>query len=164
MTVAADAFIGLGGNVGDPVAALRAALTAIGRLPGTRVLATSRFYRTAAWGITDQPAFVNAAARVSTMLAPRALLDGLLAIERAAGRERGTGPQWGPRVLDLDLLLYGDARIDEDGLTLPHPRLHQRAFALVPLLDVAPDLCLPGHGRIADLVATMATGDVEALG
>jgi 2-amino-4-hydroxy-6-hydroxymethyldihydropteridine diphosphokinase len=157
MTMAVRACIGLGGNVGDVAATLQAAFDALDRLPGTRLLARSRLYRTAAWGNEAQPEFLNAAALVETTLAPRAFLDELLAIERAFGRERRE--RWGPRTLDLDLLLYGDAVVDVPGLHVPHPYLHERAFVLRPLADVAPDALVPGHGTVdALLVGVDASG------
>jgi 2-amino-4-hydroxy-6-hydroxymethyldihydropteridine diphosphokinase len=160
------ACVGLGANLGDATASVQGALQALDALPGTRVLKASRLYRTPAWGKTDQPAFVNAAALLDTELDARALLDAMLAIERDFGRDRaGDGSyRWGARTLDLDLLLYGQARIDEPGLRVPHPHLHERAFALVPLVEIAPDIEIPGHGRAADLVTAMVTGDIQALG
>jgi 2-amino-4-hydroxy-6-hydroxymethyldihydropteridine diphosphokinase len=144
------ACVGLGGNVGDAAASVRAALPALDALPRTRLLRASRLYRTPAWGMTAQPDFANAAALLETSLDARALLDGLLAIERAFGRERRE--RWGPRTLDLDLLLHGETVIDEPGLHVPHPHLHERAFALLPLADIAPDLEVPGRGRVAGLL------------
>ncbi|HVQ33745.1 MAG TPA: 2-amino-4-hydroxy-6-hydroxymethyldihydropteridine diphosphokinase [Lysobacter sp.] len=160
------ACIGLGANLGDAVAAVQGALRALDALPHTRVLQASRLYRTPAWGKTDQPAFVNAAAVLETRLDARALLDAMLGIERDFGRDRATdgSDRWGARTLDLDLLLYGDAVIDEPGLRVPHPHLHQRAFALVPLVEIAPDIVIPGHGRASEIVAAMVTGDIQALG
>ena len=151
MSAPVRACVGLGGNVGDAAATVRAAFDALDRLPGTRLLRASRLYRTPAWGVEAQPDFVNAAALLETTLDARALLDGMLAIERAFGRERRE--RWGPRTLDLDLLLYGDACIDQDGLHVPHPHLHARAFALRPLADVAPDASVPGQGTVAALLA-----------
>lgn len=164
MSAEVEAFVGLGANLGDPPAAIERAIVALDALPGTRVSARSRLYRTPAWGLADQPDFINAVARVSTRLVPQALLEALLGVERQAGRTRGDGPQWGPRVLDLDLLLYGDAELDLPGLRVPHPRLHERAFALVPLAEIAPDARIPGHGVAAGLVAAMEPADIEALG
>jgi len=158
------ACIGLGANLGDATATVQAALQALDALPHTRLLKASRLYRTPAWGKTDQPAFVNAAAVLETELDARALLDAMLGIERDHGRERLDGQRWGARTLDLDLLLYGDEVIDEPGLHVPHPHLHERAFALVPLVEIAPDLVIPGHGRASDLVAAMVTGDIHAIG
>lgn len=151
MTAPVRACVGLGGNVGDPAATIRAAFAALDGLPRTRLLATSRLYRTPAWGVEAQPDFVNAAALVETTLAPRELLDGLLAVERAFGRERRE--RWGPRTLDLDLLLFGDAVVDEPGLHVPHPHLHERAFALRPLADIAPQAVVPGQGPVQALLA-----------
>src|SRR5690606_21690034 len=164
MNVPVRACVGLGGNIGDVAAALRAALAALDALPGTRLLRASRFYRTPAWGVAAQPDFINAAAVVETTLAPRVLLEALLAIERDHGRERAAdGSRWGPRTLDLDLLLHGDAVIDEPGLVLPHPQLHARAFVLVPLAEVAPGAEVPGRGRVDALLAAVdASGIVPA--
>lgn len=160
----ARAWIALGANLGDVVSTLRHALQDIAALPATTLRARSRFYRTPAWGRTDQPDFVNAVAAVDTTLAPESLLDALLDIERRAGRERsGEGGRWGPRVLDLDLLLHGDARVDSPGLELPHPRLHERAFVLVPLAELAPDLEIPGRGRVDRLLAAVDAAGIEAI-
>lgn len=166
MNTATIAFVGLGGNLGDAAASLREAFAALGRLPDTRLLRASRLYRTPAWGVTAQPDFLNAVAMIETGLAPLALLENLLRLERDAGRDRlaDGAERWGPRTLDLDLLLYGDAAIDVPGLKVPHPHLHERAFALLPLLEIAPDIHIPGHGAAADALATMETGDIQALG
>jgi 2-amino-4-hydroxy-6-hydroxymethyldihydropteridine diphosphokinase len=164
--VLTSSYIGLGGNVGDVAAAMARALDALGALPDSALVATSRLYRTPAWGVTDQPDFINAVARLDTPLSPRALLEALLAIERDAGRTRlaDGSDRWGPRTLDLDLLLYGDRVIDEPGLHVPHPRLHERAFALVPLVEIAADAVIPGVGPARDALAAMAPADIEALG
>jgi 2-amino-4-hydroxy-6-hydroxymethyldihydropteridine diphosphokinase len=154
----------LGANLGDASATVQAALQALDALPDTRLLRASRLYRTPAWGKTDQPEFVNAAAVLDTQLDARALLDAMLSIERDFGRDRNAIERWSARTLDLDLLLYGEDRIDEPGLHVPHPHLHERAFALVPLVEIAPDVVIPGHGRAADIVAAMVTGDIQALG
>lgn len=160
------AFVGLGGNVGDAARILREAFVALDRLPDSRVLCVSRLYRTPAWGVTAQPDFLNAVAMIETVLAAPALLAGLMQIERDAGRDRrsGAGDRWGPRTLDLDLLLYGEEVIDIPGLKVPHPHLHERAFALVPLVEIAPEVRIPGHGAAADALASMETGDIQALG
>ena len=161
MSAPVQACIGLGGNIGDVGATLRSAFDAIAALPGTRLAARSRLYRTPAWGVETQPDFINAAARVETTLDPPALLGALLDIERRHGRERAAdGSRWGPRTLDLDLLLHGDAVIDSPGLVLPHPQLHLRAFVLVPLADVAPDATVPGHGRVSALLQALDTGGI----
>jgi len=162
----AIAFVGLGGNVGDAAASLREAFVALGQLPGSRLLRASRLYRTPAWGVTAQPDFVNAVAMIETSLGPTALLQELLRIERDAGRERlaDGSDRWGPRTLDLDLLLYGGDVIATPGLSVPHPHMHERAFVLVPLLEIAPDALIPGRGAAADALAEMAVGDIQALG
>ena len=160
MTLAA---IGLGANLGDAAATLRDALAEIARLPGIELLRASRLYRTPAWGRTEQPDFINAVALVDTAMPARDLLDALLAIERGFGRVRVDGERWGPRTLDLDLLLFGDAAIDEPGLRVPHPHLHERAFALLPLAEIAPQLAIPGIGSVAVIAAGMAADGIEAL-
>jgi len=158
------ACVGLGGNVGDVAGTLRGALAALAEVPGTRLLRASRVYRTPAWGQRDQPDFLNAAATLETTLAPRQLLEALFAIEQRFGRDRsGAAERWGPRTLDLDLLLYGDAVVDEPGLRVPHPHLHERAFALVPLAEIAPAAPIPGHGRVCDALAPLDAGGIEAL-
>ena len=142
------ATVGLGANLNDPAAQVEYALAELDRLPGTRLLARSSPYASAPVGYVDQPDFVNAVAQIETTLAPRALLVALLDIEHRHGRERSF--RNAPRTLDLDLLLYGNAYFHEDGLTLPHPRMTERGFVLLPLLEIAPDTVIPGHGRAAD--------------
>jgi 2-amino-4-hydroxy-6-hydroxymethyldihydropteridine diphosphokinase len=156
------AYIGIGSNLDDPEQQVRGAIDALRRLPRSTFVGASRLYRTAPWGRADQPAFVNAAASVSTALAPRELLDALLAIERAHGRTRD-GERWGPRVIDLDILVYGDATLDEPGLRVPHPRLAERAFALLPLADLDPDLEIPGLGSVRRLAERVDAADCIAL-
>lgn len=160
MTLAA---IGLGANLGDAAATLREAIAELARLPDTELLRASRLYRTPAWGRTEQPDFINAVVLVETAVPARELLDALLAIERDFGRVRVDGERWGPRTLDLDLLLFGDAVIDEPGLRVPHPHLHERAFALLPLVEIAPQLVIPGIGNVAAIAADMAADGIEAL-
>lgn len=158
------AWVAFGGNVGDVRATVGAALAALDARPGIRVLARSRFYRTPAWGVTDQPDFINGVAALETTLSPRELLEALLATELAFGRDRGEdAPRWGPRTLDLDLLACADQVLDEPGLCLPHPRLHERAFVLVPLAEIAPSLVVPGRGRVADLLAAVDAAGIEAI-
>lgn len=147
-----NVYVGLGSNLADPPAQVEAGLRALEHLPRTRLLAASSLYRSAPWGRSEQPPFVNAVAHLESALGPRELLDRFLAIERSAGRKRD-GTHWGPRVLDLDILLFGDRRMDEPGLHVPHPHLHARAFVLVPLAEIAPDLDIPGRGRVVDLLA-----------
>jgi len=155
------AFVALGSNLEDPPAQIRAALREIGALPGTRVVRASSLYRSAPAGYTDQPDFVNAVSQVETELAPRALLDGLLAIERGHGRVRAFANA--PRTLDLDILLYAKLVVHEPGLAIPHPRLHQRAFVVVPLAEIAPELEIPGHGRARDLISKVDAASLARL-
>lgn len=163
---AARAYVGLGGNVGEPDSVLRAAMVALEDLPGTSLQARSRLYRSAPWGRTDQASFVNAVVELSTTLDPQGLLRALLGIERRFGRVRATdgSDRWGPRILDLDLLLFDDQVLDLPGLRLPHPRLHERAFVLVPLLELAPALVIPGIGPAGDVARALGSGGVEAIG
>ena len=156
------AYVGLGSNLDDPASQLRAAIRALDRIAHTRVRRTSRLYRTPPWGRTDQPEFVNAVAELETGLTPQALLSALQVIERATGRERIE--RWGPRVLDLDLLLHGVATIDAPGLRLPHPHLHERAFVLLPLAELSPDLPVPGRGTVRSLLAAVDCAGIEAIG
>jgi 2-amino-4-hydroxy-6-hydroxymethyldihydropteridine diphosphokinase len=147
------AYVGLGSNLGDREETLRNAIELLGREPGVAVRAVSTFRETDPVGVTHQPRFLNAVAELETAVPPRELLDRLLAIERELGRERTAGRRWGPRVIDLDLLLYGDDVIDEQGLRVPHPRLAERRFVLEPLEELDPDLSLPDGRRIKDLLA-----------
>jgi len=148
------AYVGLGANLGDREATMRAALERLARVDGVRVVAVSGFRETDPVGLLDQPRFLNAAATVETTLAPRELLDALLTVERSLGRTRD-GARYGPRTIDLDLLLYGDAVVEEPGLTVPHPRLHERHFALEPLHELDPELVVPGRGPVADLLSKL---------
>jgi 2-amino-4-hydroxy-6-hydroxymethyldihydropteridine diphosphokinase len=147
------AYVGLGANLGDREGAIRAALRLLGAREGIRVVAVSSLRETDPVGVLDQPRFLNGAAEVETDLGPRALLDALLDVERALGRERAE--RWGPRTIDLDLLAFDDLELDEPGLTLPHPRLHERRFALEPLAELAPALELPGRGSVESLLARL---------
>ena len=162
MNAAERAWVGLGGNVGNAVATVGAAIDRLGRIPGTRLLAGSRLYRTPAWGFEAQADFVNAVALLETSLGARELLEHMLDIERSFGRERRE--RWGPRILDLDLLLYGDHVIDEPGLRVPHPHLHERAFALLPLLDVTPDAEIPRRGPARKALSALACEGIQAVG
>jgi 2-amino-4-hydroxy-6-hydroxymethyldihydropteridine diphosphokinase len=150
------AYVGLGANVGERRASLDAALAALAAEPGIELVAVSTVRETDPVGFEDQPRFLNAAAAVETELGPRALLERLLAIERRLGRTRD-GPRFGPRTIDLDLLVYGDERVDEPGLELPHPRLHERRFALEPLAELDPGLVVPGRGRVGELLAGLSS-------
>jgi 2-amino-4-hydroxy-6-hydroxymethyldihydropteridine diphosphokinase len=142
-------FIGLGSNLDDPPAQIRGALTTLAAMLETRLVRHSSFYRNPPVGYLDQPEFVNAVAEIRTRLAPRELLDQIHALERNHGRTRDVPNA--PRTLDLDILLYGDLVVDEPGLTIPHPRMLERAFVLVPLAELAPETMVPGKGRVADL-------------
>lgn len=152
------AYVGLGANVGNRRENLDRAVELLGAEPGVRVFAVSSVRETDPVGYEDQPRFLNAACAVDTELGPRDLLERLLAIERALGRER-TGPRFGPRTIDLDLLLYGSETIDEPGLTVPHPRLAERLFVLEPLHELAPQLVLPDGHAVRDLLREVGDGD-----
>lgn len=148
------AWIGLGANLGDPPATFRNALDRLDALESVAVRSVSPVYRTAPWGRGGQPDFLNAVAGLETQRSPQALLAALLAIETDLGRVRD-GERWGPRKIDLDLLVFGDRVVDEPGLRLPHPRLIERAFVLIPLADLAPDLVVPGAGRVDECLAAL---------
>jgi len=148
-------YVALGANLGDREATIRAALAELDAVPGVRVVAVSSLVETDPVGYVDQPAFLNGAAALETTLAPRELLDLLLAVERRFGRDREGAPPQGPRSLDLDLVLYESAEIDEPGLTVPHPRLHERRFVLAPLSELDPSLEVPGKGEIQTLLAEL---------
>ncbi|MGB5464587.1 MAG: 2-amino-4-hydroxy-6-hydroxymethyldihydropteridine diphosphokinase [Sedimenticolaceae bacterium] len=151
---AVTAFVGLGSNLGKPVAQVREAMRELDELPHTRRISQSRLYHSSPLGPAGQPPYVNAVAMLHTTLDPGALLAGLHDIEQRHGRLRNE--RWGPRTLDLDLLLYGDQQIETPRLRVPHPELHRRDFVLVPLFDIAPDLYLPGLGPLADYVESAA--------
>jgi 2-amino-4-hydroxy-6-hydroxymethyldihydropteridine diphosphokinase len=150
----ARAYIGLGANLGDRVATLMRAVDLLGERPGIDVVAVSSFRETDPVGYLDQPRFLNAAMAVKTSLPPAALLSTLLEVERELGRVR-EGPRYGPRAVDLDLLLMDDLVLDEPGLELPHPRLHERAFALEPLAELDPKLIVPGYGPVQQLLLSL---------
>jgi 2-amino-4-hydroxy-6-hydroxymethyldihydropteridine diphosphokinase len=151
-------FVGLGANLGDREAALRRAVEALGELPGTEVRRVSTFRDTEPVGIREQPRFLNGAVELETEVRPRELLEALLGIERSLGRDRSGVPAGGPRTIDLDLLLYGEATIDEPGLEVPHPRLHERRFVLEPLAELDPALEVPGAGAVEALLAELDSG------
>ena len=146
-------FVGLGANLEDPRAQIARAVELLAAEDGVELVAVSTLRETKPVGYKDQPRFVNGAAELQTSLAARELLERLLSIERSLGRVRGDGPRFGPRTIDLDLLLHGDARIDEPGLEIPHPRLHERRFALEPLAELDPALEIPGRGPVQALLA-----------
>jgi 2-amino-4-hydroxy-6-hydroxymethyldihydropteridine diphosphokinase len=149
----ARAFVGLGSNLGDPQGLIAAALELLGSEEGIEVVAVSTLRETDPVGYEDQPRFLNGAAELDTELPPRELLGRLLEIERRLGRVRGQGPRFGPRTIDLDLLLVDGVILDEPGLTLPHPRLQERRFVLEPLAELDPALEIPGRGPVRALLA-----------
>ncbi|HPR06410.1 MAG: 2-amino-4-hydroxy-6-hydroxymethyldihydropteridine diphosphokinase [Zoogloeaceae bacterium] len=160
-TASVNAFIGLGANLGDPVTAIAEACEALAALPDTRFVARSGNYRTAPVGVSGQPDYINAVAQIDTRLSPMALLVALMDIETRHGRTRDF--TMAPRTLDLDVLLYGDQQIALPGLHVPHPRMHQRAFVLVPLAELAPTQEIPGIGRVDQLLAAVADQVIAPL-
>ena len=154
----ADALIGLGGNVGDVRATLTQAIARLADGKDVRLTARSSDYATPPWGVTDQPPFINCAIAVATALSPKALLARALEVERALGRDRAHEQRWGPRRIDIDLLAYDDVALDEPGLTLPHPRLFERAFVLVPLSEIVPERLIGGVPVRTALARIDATG------
>ena len=155
------AYVGLGANLGEPRRQLTEAIIAMSGLPETRLAGHSSFYRTAPVGFEAQPEFLNAVAALDTRLAPGALLEGLQGIERRHHRERSFPNA--PRTLDLDLLLFGDERIARPGLTVPHPRMHERAFVLQPLLELDPAISVPGKGKASTLLSACASQKIERM-
>ena len=147
------AYVGLGSNLGDREATIRRAVALLGERPGVDVVAVSTLRETDPVGNEDQPRFLNGAAALEVDLTARALLDELLAVERELGRDRSRETRWGPRTIDLDLLLYGEERVEEPGLTVPHPRLAERQFVLEPLYELDQDLTLPDGRGVRELVA-----------
>jgi 2-amino-4-hydroxy-6-hydroxymethyldihydropteridine diphosphokinase len=157
------AFVGLGGNLGDVETTLMEAVWALESLPQSSLRAQSSVYRSPPWGRTDQPDFLNAVVEIQTRLAAIELLNRLLEIEEQFGRVRNPADRWGPRKLDLDLLAYGDQEINEPGLHVPHPRLRERAFVLVPLAEIAPTLQLPGMDRVDEMLARIDISGISVL-
>jgi 2-amino-4-hydroxy-6-hydroxymethyldihydropteridine diphosphokinase len=157
-----EAFIALGGNIGDVRGAFDRAVTMLCDGVMVRLAARSSDYRTPPWGVTDQPAFVNAVIAVATTLAPHALFARGVMVENALGRDRTGERRWGPRPIDIDLLAYGDLSLHEADLTLPHPRLFERAFVLVPLAEIAADRVIAGT-RVRDALAPLDARGIEKL-
>lgn len=155
-------YVGLGANLEDPAAQVSTALDELAQLPDTRLAARSGLYRSRPLGPADQPDYINAVAGLDTGLSPTALLEQLQAIEARHGRRRD-GTRWGPRTLDLDILVHGDTVLDTEVLTLPHPGVHQRNFVLLPLLEIAPDLVVPGRGTVRELAARCPAEGIERL-
>ena len=158
----ADALLGFGGNVGDVRATLKEAVALFADGKGVILRARSSDYATPPWGVTDQPPFINLAIQVETALPPRALLERALEVERALGRDRARETRWGPRTIDIDLIAYDDLAIDERDLILPHPRLFERAFVLVPLAEIVPDRVIAGR-KIKDALAAIDVAGIEKL-
>jgi len=156
------AFVGLGANLGEPQDQVRGGIAALGQFPDTHLLAASSLYRSAPVGVGAQPDFINAVAEIETALGARALLDLLLATEARFGRERAA--PGAPRTLDLDLLLYGEQALAEPGLTVPHPRMHERAFVLMPLVEIAPAIAIPGKGRAGTLLVKLGKQKILKIG
>ena len=156
-----EAFIALGANLENPVRQVQQAISELAGIEQTRVLAVSSLYRTAPVGYADQPDFINAVAKLQTGLSPHELLDALHVIESRHGRQRSV--RNAPRTLDLDLLMHGTSVVREKNLTLPHPRLHERAFVLLPLAEIAPDAQLPGRGPLSQLIGLVDCSGVEKL-
>jgi len=160
-TASVVAYIGIGSNLDDPAAQVLRAFDELDALPDTRLEARSSLYGSRPLGPPDQPDYVNAVARLTTGLEPLQLLDALQSIERDHRRERGV--RWGPRTLDLDLLLYGDRRIDHERLSVPHPQMHRRDFVLRPLVEISPELDIPGQGALLELLNTCGDLGVHVL-
>ncbi|MEJ2602506.1 MAG: 2-amino-4-hydroxy-6-hydroxymethyldihydropteridine diphosphokinase [Gammaproteobacteria bacterium] len=157
------AYVGIGSNLDDPRRQVLGAFDDLARLPDVRLVARSPLYRSRPMGRADQPDFVNAVAGLLTRLAPGDLLTRLQAIEESHGRRRSEGERWGPRTLDLDLLVYGDVVVQEPGLGVPHPGIGERNFVLLPLASVAPDLVVPGLGRVATLAGRLGDEGIERI-
>jgi 2-amino-4-hydroxy-6-hydroxymethyldihydropteridine diphosphokinase len=158
----ADVIIALGGNVGDVRATFKKAIANICGMAQAALLARSSDYATPPWGEANQPRFVNACIEIETALDPHALLFTLQKVERKFGRDRSKEQRWGPRTLDLDLIAYDDVRLDRPELTLPHPRLFERAFVLVPLAEIAPDRMIAGR-RVSEALAMLSIDGIERL-
>jgi 2-amino-4-hydroxy-6-hydroxymethyldihydropteridine diphosphokinase len=157
------AYVALGSNLAHPMSQVTDALGELARLPASSLIARSSLYRTPPLGPADQPDYINAVACLSTTLASECLLDELQALEQVHGRVRD-GARWGPRTLDLDLLLYGEEIIDTLRLQVPHPRIAERAFVLYPLASIAPgDLWIPGHGSLGSLIQSLSEDGIERI-
>jgi 2-amino-4-hydroxy-6-hydroxymethyldihydropteridine diphosphokinase len=161
-TAAKRAYLALGGNVGDSRATLDSAVLALSDADGIRLFARSSDYRTPPWGVTDQAPFINLCVAIDTTLAPGALLSCIHEIERRFGRDRASEQRWGPRTVDIDILAYDDLTLDDPGLILPHPRLFERAFVLMPLTEIAGDVTIAGQTPRAAL-ARLDTAGIERL-
>jgi len=158
------AYLGVGSNLEGPAEQVRAAVSELARLPATRLVQVSRLYRNPPLGGLPQPDYVNAVAAVLTTLEPTALLDHLQALERAHGRHRSAGERWAPRVLDLDLLVFGERVLKSPHITVPHPGIPSRNFVLFPLLEIAPELRVPGVGTVGNLARAVSPAGLAPLG
>ena len=156
-------YIGIGSNLQEPIQQVQQAIAALSQLPSTQLLSRSRLYRSSPMGSQDQPDYINAVAEIETTLTPLELLQALNEIERTQGRVRD-GSRWGPRTIDLDILLFGDECINLPQLTIPHPGLHERNFVLYPLQEIAPALEIPGRGELVTLVANCPASGLEPIG
>ncbi len=156
------AYIGIGSNLDDPVMQVKEAIEELKLLPDTIMAGCSSLYSSKPMGPQDQPDYVNAVAALDTLLSPEELLQQLQRIEDLQGRDRG-GEQWGPRILDLDLLLYGRKVIDADGLKVPHPGMHERDFVIIPLAEIAGNLNIPGHGLLTSLINSVENHSLKKL-
>ena len=154
------AYIGIGSNLNDPVNQVRQAFLALSNIPDTKLLVQSALYSNPPMGPQDQPNYVNAVAELDTALSPQALLVQLLEVELQAGRDRTKAIHWGPRVLDLDLLVYSDRIVSEANLKVPHPGIAHRSFVLLPLFDIAPQLDIPGVGALAELLTRVSPDEL----
>jgi 2-amino-4-hydroxy-6-hydroxymethyldihydropteridine diphosphokinase len=155
------AYVALGSNLNDPDKQVRAGIEELAMIPDTRLSRSSSLYRSAPVGYRDQPDFTNAVARIETALTPRELLDALLAVEQRYGRVRDFPNA--PRTLDLDIVLFGDSVVQEPGLTIPHPRMHERAFVLMPLAEIAPYVIVPGCGPVSELLARVNSSGLTKM-
>ncbi|MBP6533456.1 MAG: 2-amino-4-hydroxy-6-hydroxymethyldihydropteridine diphosphokinase [Arenimonas sp.] len=156
-------FIGLGGNLGDVPSTLKQAIACISAVPGVAYVAHSGFYRTPPWGGVEQPDYINAVLELDAELEPQELLDRLLDVERQYGRKRAEEQHWGPRTLDCDILLFGDHVLHGGSLTIPHPRMAERAFVLVPLAELDGDLTVPGQGSVRSLLERLAQQPIQLI-
>lgn len=156
------AFIALGSNLGDPVVQVTRALDALAVLPESRLMEVAPFYQNVALGPDPQPEFINCVAEIDTTLTPHALLDAIQSTEASMGRVRND-IRWSPRLIDLDLLIYGDLELQDDRLTLPHPEICARRFVLQPLNDIAPDLIIPGHGPVGRVLSKAPAHEMRRI-
>lgn len=156
------AWLGLGSNLHQPEAQIREALRRLDATTDIELLRKSSLFRTPPWGDEKQDDFINAVAQIETSLEPAALLNDIQMIESLMGRQRGDR-RWGPRLIDIDLLLFGNLQVQTAKLVVPHPRMHERAFVLVPLVELEPDLVIPGHGRVDELLQQIDTSGIERL-